>query len=104
MTKQPNPAKRIIIAQLGLLLLCLGNPALAATDTKDMVWIPGGEFSMGSKNPLKESGASQCRLPALNHRQRPVRQKAIAPLKTTCATPAPSIAFMSMASGWTKQK
>jgi len=58
MTKQPNPAKRIIIAQLGLLLLCLSNPALAASDTKDMVWIPGGEFSMGSKNPLKESAAS----------------------------------------------
>lgn len=59
MQKQPKPAKRIIVAQLALLLLCLNNPALAATDTKDMVWIPGGEFSMGSKNPLKESAASQ---------------------------------------------
>jgi formylglycine-generating enzyme required for sulfatase activity len=59
MTKQHNPAKRIIVAQLGLLLLCLSSPALAATDTKDMVWIAGGEFSMGSKNPLKESAASQ---------------------------------------------
>lgn len=50
--KQQNPAKRIIVAQLGLLLLCLGNASLAQANTKDMVWIPAGEFTMGSKNPL----------------------------------------------------
>ncbi|MBP6746048.1 hypothetical protein KA344_12510, partial [bacterium] len=52
--KQHNPAKRIIIAQLGLLLVCLGNASVAQADNKDMVWIPAGEFSMGSENPLKE--------------------------------------------------
>ncbi|MFA6209257.1 MAG: formylglycine-generating enzyme family protein [Candidatus Obscuribacterales bacterium] len=50
--KQYSPAKRMIVAQLGWLLLSLCHASDALADTKDMVWIPAGEFSMGSQNPL----------------------------------------------------